>query len=605
MFGAREPSHFLRPIVSGNYPTRQAFFDCSAYRTKEKGLYVDRFNGAAAMFVHRTSKRRDTVVGSDTYRTAADLFNKLDTFTPSRQRTVCWAHDLAYQLRISRALVELPALGWQLRKIVLERTAAWAQFTQDGRTLLFCDLRSFVPYDLARIADMVGLSEMWSLGSLAGPEHGGNKAQRRVKVISEAVTQLLAWCDTEQLGPFRPTGSGQSYAAFRKRFMTHRMLVHDDMTRIDHERKAMYTGRVEAWKHGKLSNGPFYEYDMHAAYCVIASCCEVPVMAVGEARQPNDRRLAQLLSKYHILADVTVETDVPCVPTGYGGRTIWPVGVFRSSLWSPELDIARTYAKEVRVHRAFLYRKAPALQAFAQWVLDNMDTANDQVPAVAQAMLKHWSRAMIGRLGLRYRSWSHWGTQPEPDLRLITYIDSDEHTSTEILIAGRDRLILTGMNEASESMPQIPSFIMSECRARLWRAMCAAKLENVVYMDTDSLIITKHGHKAPAQREFDHSGAMWNRKGEYATLDIRGPRNIEVGTTRRISGVPLGARQTAPLEFTAEVMRGIKESMRAGELDCVASLPHSYSMTTPDMRRRHVANHETQPFEVILNDQGA
>jgi hypothetical protein len=574
MFGDRDPCHHLQPLGSTNVPKRLLFLDCRGWSIKQQGTWAERWRDGTLGTTHYTSRkgeRRDTVTNWDDVQA---LWRHVDGFCVKGKRQVLWADDLASQIRLSGALIHLPAMGWRLRKIVLERTAAWALFTNDKRSLMLCDLRSWMPSGIASVTGQ----------------------HNRIERLRDHVTQILAWIVREDLGPFRPTGSGQSYSAFRKRFLTHNLLVHDDMIRLDAERKAMWTGRCEAWKHGELRNGPYYEYDMHSAYCEIAADCDVPTYAMGELYKPTFDSVLDHGIKKHVLADVTVHTEMPCVPTGRDGKTLWPVGSFRTALWTPELELLADHGADVKVHRAFLYRKGPALQAFAQWVLGAGESDNTSYGPVIGAVLKHWSRCLVGRLGLRYRSWVTFGTSPVADLRLVTYIDSDEGTSTDMLCAGYDRMLLAAMAEASESLPQIPSYVMSVCRRRLWLAMCDLGLSNVVYVDTDSIITTVPECYWIGDRTNKEDSAVWHVKGIYDRLNIRGPRNLDLESTRRISGVPKTARQTAPLEFTGEVMRSIKESMRAGELDCVASIPRSFSMKSIDTRRKHLQNGTTMPF---------
>jgi len=169
---------------------------------------------------------------------------------------------------------------------------------------------------------------------------------------------------------------------------------------------------------------------------------------------------------------------------------------------------------------------------------------------------------------------------------------------TDMLIAGTERLILADMAESPESLPQVPGWVMSECRRRLWEAMCTVGLSRVVYVDTDSLIVGG-GWWGPNVDEGDGQVFdYWTQKGRYKRMHVYGPRNIVAESTRRVSGLPLTARQVAPLEFTGQVMRSIKESMRAGELDCVTSVPRTFVLDAPDLRRQHVAGGRTLPFEV-------
>lgn len=596
----RDPAHYLKPIVSTNTPQRLLWLDCATRPTREMGLMVQRWGGAALGTTHWTSRRRERKDTTKWYGDMPLLWQAVDDYCVRRRRVILFAYDLATQLRVSGGLLQLPALGWSLDNIVLERTSAWARFIDDDRSLLMCDLRSWCPVEFGTIANDIDTVDHKARLIRADENYLKDKHTWRAHIVREAVLQILNWIEGEGLGPFRPTGSGQSYVAYRRRFMSHKLLVHDDMQRLDAERAAMHTGRCEAWQHGKLARGPYVEYDMHAAYATIARDCEVPIVANQEIRRPTLKGVIKAMETSSVLANVTITTDVPIAPARLNERTLWPVGTFRTWLWDPELTLALTYASKVEVHHVYRYTKAPALHKFSDYVLTGMGDQTVVYGRVPQRVLKYWSRCLVGRLGLRYRTWEKFGTNPDPDLRLVTYIDVDEGTSTDLLCAGNDRFILTEMRESLESLPQIPSWVMSECRRRLWEAMLDNGLANIVYVDTDSLIVgALLGGHVPEWAPFG-TRDLWGIKGRYRSMNIHGPRNYTADNARVIAGLPKTARQVAPLEFTGQVMRSVKESMRAGQLDCVASIPRRFVLDAPDLRRQHLPYGATAPFEVQL-----
>lgn len=603
MLDGRDPAHYLKALVSDNVPKRLLWLACAAESERDMGSWVERWSHGALGSTHWTSRRGERTDTLAPYNSPSGLWVNADRFCLPRRRTVLFAYDLAWQLRVSQALIQLPMLDWHVDKIVLERTAAWALFRDGDRTLLMCDLKSWCPVPLDtlrkdchasgfvydRDGETTGLPEYYCL--------------RDASYVREATLQILDWINVEELGPFRPTGSGQSYSAFRRRFLADKLLVHDDIPRLHAERVAMWTGRCEAWQHGKLTDGPYVEYDLHAAYATIARDCHVPTVMRGEWDNPPWGDVIAAMGRAACLAHITVTTDVPCLPTKLAGRTIWPIGTFSTWVWDPELTLAYEHCREVTVHKLYTYHRGPALADFAGFVLQSMADKDTPYGKVPIRVMKHWSRCLVGRLGLRYRSWQKFGTQDEPDLRLVTFIDTDEGTSTDMLIAGYDRLILADMSESVDSLPQVPSWVMSECRRRLWGAMTFAGFDRVVYIDTDSVVLCANGGLRVGTMDYMREHG-WVVKGKgYKSMIIHGPRNIVAESTRRVAGLPLTARQVAPLEFSGQVMRSIKESMRAGELDCVASIPRKFVMDSPDMRRQHLQDNKTAPFEVSLSER--
>ena len=598
----RDPQHYLKALKTTRTPKRLAFFDCDTVSAREGGAWVERWKSGAVI---TSLYNKDADRWSDhnsVHDSPEELWQAVTAFCAVGRRVVLWGFDLTVQLRISRALVELPKLGWSLDRIVLERGAAWASFKMGARSLMIADLRTWMG------TDWNGLRRLFNNSHAAYNVARQEQAIPLCQTMANCTVQraivlvILRFIDREDLGPFRPTASGQSYGAFRKRFLDHRMMVHDDYERLKLERRAMWTGRCEAWRHGTLTDGPYVEYDMAQAYCRIAATASVPTVARGCVDDPTTKRLRQLMGRFAVLAECEVRTETPCVPTAAGQRTVWPVGHFRTVLWDPEIELALTYGDDVKVTRAWCYDRAPALRSFSQWVLDMLHDDTGKVGAVERKLLKHWSRCLVGRLGLRYRAWQHFGTDDHADVRIITYLDHDEGIRTEMLHAGYDLLILSEMEESPESMPQVPGWVMSKCRANLWDTMTANSLDKVVYCDTDSVLWQGEPERPWGGEPWWPDNTAWVRKGTHNRVTIHGPRNLVVETDRRISGLPLTAQQTAPLEYDGVIMRSIRESMKGGQLDHVASIPRTFRFHAPDLRRQHQPDGTTLPYRMDIQD---
>lgn len=591
-------AHFLRELERDGLPHRHAFLDTEARVETRGATQEQRFELGVLSYADLDPRRRSELCREELYTQLEPLWSDLLGFAPRGRRLCVWAHNLAYDLRISQALRFLPAAGYRLRGIVLERTASWAWFVSPERSLIFCDLASWLPAPLAAIAADVGLRKPAGAPETGDPARLEERCRADVRVLRAAVIELLGWLRAERLGPFRPTGAGQSHTAFRRRFLSDRVLVHDDQEVLETERRAMWTGRAEAWRWGALEGGPFIEYDLELAYCRIAAERAVPVALKGRARATDLDSLLELSERYAVLAECEVETALECLPAERASFIAWPVGRFETALFDPELRLAADAGAEIRVKQAWLYRRSPALRGFASWVLDALEGRGQPVSPVVRRALKHWSRSLVGRLALRYRRWEQFGWHEHYGLRLGTLYDRKTGEVTDLLHAGRDVLELTQLAESQSSLPQITGWIMAECRRRLWTLIELAGRENLLYVDTDSLIVTQDG-----ARRLERAAAVgltWSlrRKGVYSRLEIHGPRHLVVEGHARISGVPKRSLRVGVLEWEGEIWRGLKESLARGELDHVVVTPRRFKVRATDRRREHLGGGATRAFRL-------
>jgi hypothetical protein len=363
------------------------------------------------------------------------------------------------------------------------------------------------------------------------------------------------------------------------------------------ERRAIWAGRTEAWRHGVFGKVGLHEFDLQRAYATVARDCEVPTVYVGAIEDrhvsPEDIR-AWTNNHRRILAEVMVTTDEPLVPTEHEDRVLWPVGTFQSTLWDSEISLLHERGQDVRIHRAYVYTATPCLRDWATWILGELGPNSNSTP-LQRRILKQWSRSLIGRFALQYREWNEIGEAEESDLFLSVQTGEGVPEKSEILQAGRTVLELGRMRDGENCLPQVTGYITSVCRVRLWELMCEAGLENVFYVDTDSLIVNAAG-AANLERRIVADGAYGLvHKACIGHIEIQGPRQISINGERRYSGVPRGASPSdEPNEVVGEVWEGLGESLRNGRPNEVRVYERAFKLIGSDTRRKWLDNGGTE-----------
>ncbi len=581
-------------------PARHAIIDTEARLEDAGGVQVQTWQLGAVALLDLTrpgSRQHDQVT---VHPAAGGLWQQVTDWCRPHQRLVVWAHNLGYDLRISRALELLPEWGWSLEGIMLENGTAWAAFTDKraDRSLLCCDLMSWLPVSLAKIASDLGESRPAPTFGEASVEELADRCVRDVQITVRAVRELLEFVKREDLGAFKPTGSGQGFSAWRRRFYTTPVWVHNDPDALEAEREAIWPGRCEAWRHGEITGERLTEWDLELAHAHIAADSPVPVELNGRALIRSHLDFERYVRTYALLARVQVTTTAPVVPCRQNDRVLWPVGTFETVLWDPELRLAYSSGAEVRVIRAWSYQRAPALSAACRWIIDSLHGQGWSPSPLQLRLLKHWSRTLVGRFALRYRRWEPDGTHPRYDLQSSFEFDYSSDQVRELLHVGHQCFELAELQEAAVSAPQVTGWVVSECRRRLWSLCTVANWRDVVYVDTDSIIATAAG-SARLRRQIGR-GAAWTLrwKADYHRARILGPRQLELGEQRRYSGVPLKAIQTGELELVGEVWSTMRDAARAGTLDRVVITPRLFKLRGVDHRRRHNPDGTTSAVEI-------
>lgn len=595
MVRAAPPAHYVRHNKASRMPRTFVYFDTEANNVSGPTGSVQTFRLAVAT-VDRRQNGRDPWAESDLCRFTDpfDLWSWIVGQCRARARTVCVAHNLAYDLRIADGFTHLPALGWTLGKVAISRDRAWCSWRRDGRTLVMVDSLSWVPVSLERLGELVEMPKPalpdWSDDDAAW----WARCERDVQILAEVGRRLWGWVAEADLGNWKPTGAGQSWAAYRHRFMSHKLLAHDDDDARAAERRASWTGRCEVWRHGTPTGGPFTEWDMSSAYARIGATHDVPIRLAGHSTTAQIGQVDRLARNHRVLAACTVTTDVPTVPAELDGRIVWPVGTFDTVLWDTELDLARSHGADVRVSGVWWYHRAPALEAFCRWVLLHLDGRQRCLDPVVVCAAKHWSRALIGRFAARWSEWEPCGRAPEPGLGLTTVIDRTDNSRWEMLQVGTECRRATELVDAADSVVSVMSWVMAQCRVDLWRLCELAGPDEVVYMDTDSVITTAAGTAAI-------EAAMpegLRRKGEWATVELLAPRQLLLSGRLRAAGVPRGSVRRSATTWAGDVWSELSTDLRAGRADRVSITERRVTLTGTDSRREHLDDGSTAPWRL-------
>jgi hypothetical protein len=595
-------SHWIRFNHQNRVPSRWVAFDTEARKERTANGERQTWRLACAIKWRTDLKTGDQHV-AESFKTPEDLWQWVTEFCKPKTRTVVWAHNLGYDVRISQAMETLPKLGWHLDWCNLGSQVSTMTWRSDRGTLTFADLTSWLPMSLDAVGELVGITKMRMPTSNASFKAWREYCMNDVRILQRAVSEIIDFVRSEDLGNWQPTGAGMAFATWRHKFMEHKILVHDNMDAIVAERAAMHTGRAEAWRHGTLRGDIWTELDLRQAYVHIARDTQLPCKLKWHTGAITLRQYTDLRNRFCVLVRCEVRTAVPVVPYHDGDRTVWPVGTFTTWLWDCELDMAMDCAESVTIRESFVYTREPLLRAWAGWVLDVQRRSKEDVPATVQRYVKHSGRTLIGRLALRTAQWAVWGANPNQEAGISYVVDSETGAVQRLMHVGDQTMIEEARIEGQDSLPQITGYIMAACRVRLWTAMAIAGTDNIAHVDTDSLLVNASG----LARLYEAYGAdfseTWQPKATYRTLTVYGPRNYRAGTERKAAGIPKQARETSANTFVGETWSSMAGDLAAGRQGSVTISERQWRMATKDPRRHGIRGGSTRTMPVVVGQR--
>lgn len=593
------PWHFLRQNEGSRYPRRIICLDSEARIERAGNDEVHLFRLAAASF-DRLLKGQDEPAKSE--RTLdfepEGLWQWITARCTKKERTVLFAQNLGYDLRLTQALRILPSLGWSVKFASLDSNRCILRWEHETRILLMTDSLSWLPKNLEAIGGLIGVRKPPLPSQEADEGAWAARCTSDVEILRAAMLDVLHWLEHNDMGNWRMTGAAQAQAAYRHRFMPGRMLlVHRDEEALAAERRAAWTGRCEAWRHGK-QKGPLYELDFELCYLRLAQSERLPVRLISTTGPMSLRKLSSLRGLRRVLCECSVSVLPPLLPTSIDGRMTWPSGQFNTTIWDSEVHLAIENGGSVSIERAWIYVGNTCLKAWADWLLDQLTKPTKETSDVVRLMLKSWARSLIGRFGLRYAGWEHSHTLDEASIQWTPYVDTDSGETGSYVQIGQDVFERGGQHETRDSMPAIMSAIMAAARVQLWQAIEAAGPGNVLYVDTDSLLVNAAGRKALLAPGSPFVAMGLRQKARYSSATISAPRHLKVDGEVRAAGLPRSAMLTGDDTYSAEVWESLTASMRRNTAEHVNVRNRTFKLRAGDRRRRHLPDGSTEPYAV-------
>lgn len=589
----------IKPLTTTRIPGHHIVLAARSTLAGGSGSYTESWRVAATfrtLLDNRDAKPR----GSRVHWNPNELWDYIRGVCGTKGLTFLWTHDLSRVARITQLLNILPALGWRLDALSLNPGASWMVFRFKEATLKVVDMQSIWPTTLQRIGQYFELGWTPDLpGEASDTAWLGAVSQDR-RIMHTAVMSYLDWLSVNDLGSLTVTGNGQAFTAFRRRFMTDGILTHNDPELTKLERRAMWTGRAEAYWHGSVLRQAVDEWDFSNAYTNIGLEEWVPVFPDRPLRDQADM-LEHMDSVSHAaLAEVEVITDVPCVPVQIRGHILWPTGGFRTVLWTPEIRRALDVGLSVRLIQGWRYRCAPALGAWSHWLLSQLHADDTAVPAWQKAFLKRWGNVLIGRFGMRYPQWTKIGHSSTSDVYSIPGVDFGTGEEWVLMQVGHEMWQQTGVVAPHYSAPAITGFVMSRMRERLDLLIAEVPRDALLYVDTDSVLVTDRWRSAMGRIACQDEFRGLRLKRTWDGMAIYGPRQLVTGDQVRISGIPKAASRTDRHSFEGEVTESLERALGTRSTGAVRSHTRQWRVEGTDPRRISDGYGWTRPHHVDL-----
>jgi hypothetical protein len=527
----------IRPNHNVSLPRRIVVLDTEAYRHPETDGERQTYRLGVALYLELSPD-----LGVMDYRIArcpspADLWGQIDRWARIGGTLYVFAHNAGYDLQLADGLRQMNALGWRVRRIWDDTGRCLVCWRKGHRYVWLIDTYFILRGSLKEIGDTLGLPK-WELPEDADDDGlWWDYCARDVFILALGVVEWLKFIRDHDLGSFRPTLAGQSFAAYRHRFMGERIYAARDDDVVDLELEAYRGGRSEAFYIGTLSGGPYYKLDVNSMYPYVMAAFSHPVAPLWKGEAVSVEKLLAWSRRYWVMAEVWLDTPEPAYGVKMNGKLVFPIGRFRAVLCGEEVRYALEHGHVRKVGRFVIYRPSSPFRHYVNYFWQLRQEAKARGNRILDRNAKLMLNALYGKFGERGRRERVIGEGLDLGWGYEQVVDADTGETSTLWRLGNQAIISETDGVAWYASPAMAASITAAARVYLWRLIRQAGWRNVYYTDTDSLIVNARGMGRLSPFINPSALGLLKVEGETDSLEIRGVKDYSFGGEERIAGL--------------------------------------------------------------------
>lgn len=498
-----------------------------------------------------------------------EFWLRVSSLAVNHKRTYVISHNIDYDARILRAFSILPGIGWTPAYAILGESCRFFTFKANKHTIALLDNLNYWRMSLAEIGQEFGIEKIAIDFATATPESLSAYCQNDVKILVKLWDYWLRFLDEHHLGDFAITVAGQAMRAFRHKFMDHKIGIHNREDAIRLERASYKGGRCEVYKIGKFSKGRYYKLDINGLYAYVMRSYPVPRKLVKVLVDVSPSYLVKLLQKYLVVVDCIVETDEPVYAIHSKGYNIFPTGVFRVTLTTPEIVYALDHGHLRGIGEVAIYEGDILFARFIDYFTPLRQQYKADGDTARSAMCKLIRNSLYGKFGQRGYEQKVIGDATLDEVKVRHWVDLESEAECWDWTYGGVVIRQEKKGEADDSFPGIASHIAAQGRLVLWDYIKIAGRKNVFYADTDSLIVNQAGYDNLAGRVDSIKLGFLKLEGYATDLEILAKKSYVFGDKRVAKGIRKNAKLQEGGAWRQVHFTSLKWAFTQGDLDDV------------------------------------
>lgn len=560
--------HYLRQNDTTRFPKRLLFIDTETLPEAFNGFDYHRMRLAVTCYIELGDSPYE-ILSEDWhfFTTQSDVCSYIESLSPDKRPLWILASNPTFDLGASGFISHFTREHWRLDFYAQNGLVFILTIRKDSRKIKVMAMQNFLPTGIKGVGKMIGLQKLEVDVFTEDEDLLKIYCFRDTEILVEGFLYYMKYIFDNDLGGFAYTKSGQAMRAFRHRFMIHKILIHGNKELARLERSGYFGGRVECFRIGKQPEREYVQLDINSMYPTCMQKYDYPVKAKGFIQPGNLRHLGEQLRHYAVTARVLINTPEPAYPAYVNGRFLYPVGRFWCTLNTRGLLYALHHDHIESVSTGVYYLKEPIFRGYIDHFWHERQEAQKAGNRTKEQLIKLMLNSLYGKFAERHPVMSEEHDTENDQFSVEYWYDetTKEHGVTRTMFHKTQTFV--EKEDAENSLVTVAAHVTEDARFLLWRLMKKAGLDNVYYVDTDSLIVTREIYETRLSEFCGVDLGQLKVEGVSNHLVIHTLKDYEFGEKVVLKGIK---KRTVPNEdgsYTVPQFLTFSSLMREGVQD--------------------------------------
>lgn len=472
------------------------------------------------------------------FRDLDSLYEFLDNILKGCKKALFFAHNWSFDFPVIDGFNRLSLLNFKMLSIVDQSPPTIINYKRPGCHLTIIDSLNFFRQSLKSMGKAIGVEKLEAEFDTMTDEQLETYCKRDVEILRKSILSLINFLSENNLCRLTHTVSSLALTTFVRRFTTTQIFIDGDPDRVGISRKSYLGGRTECFYIGK-KRGRFHLIDVNSQYPSVMRNFDFPVKSTNHYKLCVVEDLRAALKKHCLTIRCDVDIDEPYLPFKIAGRTCFPTGKFTTYLSTPEIQYALEHKHIVKVHEMVLHKKARIFQDYIDHFYKKRMNYRRDGNESYQEFCKKMLNTLYGKFGQQGNTWKKCDEERKAGFWKWQDFDQDTRKMTSYMYIDNQVFVSVKKSESRDSYPAIAAHVTAHARMMVWLTIKFVGIKNVLYCDTDSLLLNQRGYNKMRHKIDNKSLGCWGYVAGYKNVHIRAPKDYKFDSLEKIKGVKM------------------------------------------------------------------